>query len=283
MLSQTPRGTQALPHDPEQGLPLVEIPSVEELWRDATRELPEPELAAARNGSKPDRDLPDPALRIPRGYHPLVSVVVPCRNDERFLPSVLASILSQDYDNIECIVCDGGSTDGTVALLRRYGDKISWVSEADHGSFDAINRGWRMAKGDILAWLNADDQWTPQAVTAAVAFFAAHASVDVVYGTCGVIDEVGRIHGDMVPKEWQLSEAVLNCDHIIFQAASFMRRRIIEEVDYLRHGASDHAFGCASPGTAAASPASTRGWAWTACAPATSVAWRTSSSLPRSA
>jgi FkbM family methyltransferase len=163
----------------------------------------------------------------------VVSVVVPCKNDARYLPSALESILSQDYPHLECIVMDGGSTDGTLDLLERYGDRIRWQSEPDRGAFDAISRGWQLSKGEILTWLNADDLWVPGAVRTAVEVFEGKPEVDVVFGTAGVIDELGRVHGDLVPDSWDLERALREGFHIIFQPASFMRRRILEEVGWL--------------------------------------------------
>lgn len=163
----------------------------------------------------------------------LVSVVVPCRNEIRYLPDVLNSILSQDYANIECIVVDGRSTDGTIDLLKRYGDKISWLSEPDNGAFDAINRGWKLSHGEVLAWLNADDLWESGAVRTVVDLFERRPDVDVIYGIAGVVDELGRVHGNLVPRDWDLEYALYHCDHIIFQSACFMRRRILEEVGWL--------------------------------------------------
>jgi len=163
----------------------------------------------------------------------LVSVVIPCKNEIRFLPHALKSILSQDYPNVECIVADGGSTDGTVELLKQCGNRITWVSEPDNGSFDAINRGWKLSHGDIMAWLNADDLWEPGAVRTVVDFFERWPDVDVVYGAAGVVDEAGRVHGDLVPRDWDLEYALYHCDHVIFQSAAFMRRRILEKVGWL--------------------------------------------------
>ncbi|HEX5108651.1 MAG TPA: FkbM family methyltransferase [Vicinamibacterales bacterium] len=162
-----------------------------------------------------------------------VSVVVPCKNDARFLPANLESILSQDYPHIECIVVDGGSIDATLDLLERYGDRIRWVSEPDRGSFDAINRGWKLATGDILTWLNADDVWVPGAARAAVELLQRRTDVDVVYGTVGVVDELGRVHGDLIPRAWDVEYALRHCDHILFQAGAFMRRAILERVGWL--------------------------------------------------
>jgi glycosyltransferase involved in cell wall biosynthesis len=167
---------------------------------------------------------------------PLVSVVVPILNRARFLVPTLESILQQDYPRVECIVVDGGSTDGTVDILRRYGDRIRWISEPDHGHADAINKGWWMSSGEILAWLNADDVYVvPNAISQAVAFMEDHPQVDVVYGDIGRIDEVGNVlRARIAPRTvWDLRRAVLFCDHIIFQPASFIRRRVLEAVGWL--------------------------------------------------
>lgn len=164
---------------------------------------------------------------------PLVSVVIPCLNRADFLIPTLESVLQQDYPNIECIVMDGGSTDGTSDILRRYEGRIEWKSQPDRGPSDAINKGWRLSSGEILAWLNADDVWAPAAVRKAVAYFQEHPGVDVVYGDCGIIDEYGKRRMTMNVREWDLRHAVEQCDHIIFQAASFMRRSILERVGWL--------------------------------------------------
>ncbi len=122
---------------------------------------------------------------------PLVSVVIPSKNRARFLKETIESILSQDYPNIECIVVDGGSSDDTVDILKSYGKKIRWYQEADRGAFDAINKGWRLSQGQILAWLNADDSWEKGAVSLVVEYFNSHPGVDVVYGACGGINVQG--------------------------------------------------------------------------------------------
>jgi FkbM family methyltransferase len=209
---------------------------------------PVPAGAGRTNGVEPSRPSADhpfallePVLAAPpmekvstwQEPSPPVSVVIPCKNDIRFLPEALASILSQEYANLECIVVDGGSTDGTIDLLKSCGDRVTWVSEYDRGSFDAINRGWKLSRGEILAWLNADDLWEPGAVRAAVDFLARHPEVDVVYGNASVVDETGRVLGELVPRDWDLEYALCNCDHIIFQSASFLRRRILEKVGWL--------------------------------------------------
>lgn len=164
---------------------------------------------------------------------PRVSVVIPCLNRRQFLVPTIESVLQQDYPSVECIVMDGGSTDGTLDILRRYDGRIQWVSEPDQGPPDAINKGWQKCTGEILAWLNADDLWAPGAVGTAVSYLQEHPEADVVYGDCGIIDQEGVHITTIRVRDWDLGYAVKYCDHIIYQAASFMRRSILQRVGWL--------------------------------------------------
>lgn len=162
---------------------------------------------------------------------PLVCVVVPSYNRAHYLRRTLDSILGQDYPAIECIVADGGSRDGTVEILKSYGNRVRWVSEPDRGQSDAINKGWRMGRGEILTWLNADDVWeVPGAVRQAVDYLGEHPDVDVVYGDCGNIDREGRRLGRAYVHDWDLEYVVEHCDHAIAQPASFLRRSVLEKI-----------------------------------------------------
>jgi glycosyltransferase involved in cell wall biosynthesis len=163
----------------------------------------------------------------------LVTIVIPTRNRASYLKLAIESVLSQDYQNIECIVIDAVSTDGTIALLESYGDRITWRSRPDRGAFDAINDGWRLGTGDVLAWVNSDDMLEAGAVRAAVEYFDTHPDVDVLYGACGAIDGDGKPLGEYPPRPWNLKRAVMDCDHIIHQISSFTRRSIIEKVGYV--------------------------------------------------
>ncbi len=166
--------------------------------------------------------------------HITVSVVIPCLNRADFLVPTIESVLQQDYPKIECIVIDGGSTDNTVEILRNYGTDIIWVSEPDNGHADAINKGWKMSRGEVLAWLNADDVWEfPDAVSQVIKYFHDHADVDVIYGNCGSIDADGNLVGMSYLHDWELDYAVENCDHCIPQPAAFIKRKILEKIGWL--------------------------------------------------
>lgn len=166
---------------------------------------------------------------------PLVSIVIPSLNRVRYIVDTIESVLGQDYPCIECIVADGGSTDGTVDILREYGNRIKWVSEPDNGHADAINKGWRMSKGEILSWLNADDLYVvPDAVRNAVIYLQENQDAQMVYGDYSQISEDGQVISDVIkPRKWDLAFAVKYCHYIVPQAASFMRRSILEKVGWL--------------------------------------------------
>jgi glycosyltransferase involved in cell wall biosynthesis len=173
---------------------------------------------------------PAPLAKAPASL-PRVSVVVPCKDRAHWLPATLDSILAQDYPNLEVIVVDGGSNDGTQALLESYEARgVTWTSGPDAGPFDAINKGWELATGDILAWLNADDTYEPGAVAKAVEYLQEHPEAAVVYGACGMIDPRGHFVGIMPPRPWDIEHAVYHCDHILMQCTTFMRRSAVEAV-----------------------------------------------------
>lgn len=153
---------------------------------------------------------------------PLVSIVTPSFNQARFLEATLQSVLSQDYPNMEYIVIDGGSSDGSLEILERYSSRLTyWCSEPDAGQTDAINKGLARAGGKILAWLNSDDIYFPGAVARAVAFLQAHPEVGMVYGEALYIDENGRPIGRFPAAQTDWRRLRRGYVHIPQQAAFF--------------------------------------------------------------
>jgi len=127
---------------------------------------------------------------------PLVSIVTPSFNQARYIEATIQSVLSQDYPRIEYLIVDGGSTDGTVEIIKKHAGRLAWwVSEPDKGQTDAINKGFGQAQGQILAWLNSDDTYEPGAVSAAVKYLLEYPQVGMVYGDCNFINEDGRVIG----------------------------------------------------------------------------------------
>jgi glycosyltransferase involved in cell wall biosynthesis len=126
----------------------------------------------------------------------LVSVITPSFNQARYLETTIRSVLDQDYDQVEYIIVDGGSNDGSVDIIQRYASRLAWwVSEPDQGQTDALNKGFARAKGDLLAWINSDDTFEPGAIKEAVAYMKAHPEAGMVYGDANYIDETGRVIG----------------------------------------------------------------------------------------
>ena len=120
---------------------------------------------------------------------PLVSVITPSFNQVRFLETALRSVLEQDYPRIEYIVIDGGSTDGSLEVLGRYRDRLAaCVSEPDAGQAAGINKGLRLAKGEIIAWLNSDDVYLPGAVRQAVEALEREPDLGMVYADGIMVD-----------------------------------------------------------------------------------------------
>jgi len=163
---------------------------------------------------------------------PLVSIVTPSFNQARFLEATMSSVLAQEYPNIEYLVVDGASTDGSVDIIRRYADRLTWwVSEKDAGQSEAINKGLQRAKGQIVAWLNSDDVYLPGAIASAVEAFSAHPGAGLVYGDALAIDADGHEFNRMRARQYTLTD--LMAFKIICQPAAFMRRAVLEQVNYL--------------------------------------------------
>src|SRR5688500_12192516 len=111
-----------------------------------------------------------------------VSIVMPSFNQAHFIEEAINSVLTQSYPLLDLLVMDGGSTDGTVDILKSYGNRISFCSQRDKGQSDANNRGLAQIRGDIVCWLNSDDVFMPNTVCAVVQAFEKHSEVDFVYG-----------------------------------------------------------------------------------------------------
>jgi len=126
----------------------------------------------------------------------LISIVTPSYNQAHYIEKTIQSVLSQEYPHIEHLIVDGGSTDSTIDVIKKYEDKLAWsVSEKDKGQTDAINKGFSRATGDVLAWINSDDTYEPGAISAAVKYLREHPKVGMVYGDCNYINESGQVIG----------------------------------------------------------------------------------------
>lgn len=170
-----------------------------------------------------------------REGRPKISVITPSFNQVDFIERTIKSVLSQNYPNLEYLVMDGGSTDGTVEVLKKYGPKITWRSEKDEGQGDAINKGLKLAKGEILGYLNSDDTLEPGALRLVGEFFQRHPNTMWAFGRCRIIDENDKEIRKFITayKNFWLArynyKTLLILDYIS-QPAVFWRRKAYEEV-----------------------------------------------------
>jgi len=163
---------------------------------------------------------------------PPVTIITPSFNQGKYLEASIQSVLSQNYSNLEYFVIDGGSTDGSQDIIRKYEDRITlWVSEPDNGQAEAINKGLRKANGEIVAWLNSDDLYLKGAIGNAVTTFEEHPESSMVFSNVLSVDANTRIINTMRYGDWGLAD--LASFNIIGQPGVFFRREIIEQVGFL--------------------------------------------------
>lgn len=164
-----------------------------------------------------------------RQDRPVVSIVTPSYNQDRFLEETLLSVARQDYPWIEHIVVDGGSTDASADIIRRHESHLAeWLSEPDAGQASAIAKGFRIAKGDVLAWLNADDLLMPSAASVAVRELTRDPELSVVYGDRLEIDAKGNVLAAVqLPAH---RDAMFRRHFTIPQETAFFRRAHYEAV-----------------------------------------------------
>ena len=165
--------------------------------------------------------------------NPLVTVVTPSYNQGRFIRATIESVLAQDYPAIEYIVMDGGSTDETAAVVSEYAGRLKWISEKDRGQSHAINKGFRMARGEFVSWLNSDDLILPGAVRHAVETFGRNPDLGAVYGEGYLIDETGDARRRFPATEpfnlWKL----IHLSDFVLQQTLYFRKCVFDEVGYL--------------------------------------------------
>ncbi len=155
---------------------------------------------------------------------PLISIVTPSFNQAKFLRQTIESILSQDYPNIEYIIIDGDSTDGSQEIIQEYEGRLAyWESIPDKGQTDAINKGFAKTTGKYLAWLNSDDVYQPGALSEAVTYLEGHPEVGMVYGDCSFIDTQGQTIGRFPAAQTDYQRLQHGYVHIPQQASCFRR------------------------------------------------------------
>ena len=163
-----------------------------------------------------------------------ISIITPSFNQGRFLEQTIKSVLDQSYPNLEYIIIDGGSSDNSVEIIRKYEKSLAyWVSEPDGGQTHAINKGLKRATGEIIAYLNSDDFYLPGSLQKVAEFFSANPDVGLMYGDCNIIDEKGTV---VLRKRELQFDYTMGCmigfGVLIPQPSAFIRRETFQKVGY---------------------------------------------------
>ncbi|MEW6510897.1 MAG: glycosyltransferase family 2 protein [Bacteroidota bacterium] len=157
-----------------------------------------------------------------------ISIITPSFNQAQFIERTIQSVMRQDHSDVEHIVIDGGSHDGTVEILRKY-QHLQWVSERDTGQSNAINKGFARATGNIVAWLNSDDFYEENVFGSVERYFLAHPECMVLYGDITFVDRAGSplytIEGNTIS-----FDALISCPDIVRQPSFFWRRELLSEL-----------------------------------------------------
>jgi len=168
-----------------------------------------------------------------------ISIVTPSFNQAQFIERTVRSVLDQrgDFD-LEYCVLDGGSTDSTLDILRRFEGQLTWTSGPDKGQVDAINRGLRAVTGDIVGWVNSDDVLLPGALARVAEVFARHPQAEWVHGRCEIIDVEDRpirrwisMYKDFRARRHTFEN--LLAENYVSQMTTFWRRRVHDQIGYL--------------------------------------------------
>jgi glycosyltransferase involved in cell wall biosynthesis len=158
-------------------------------------------------------------------HYPRISVVTPSYNQGAYLEETILSVISQGYPDLEYIIIDGGSTDNSVEIIRKYEKHLAyWVSESDKGMYDAIQKGFERSTGEIMCWINSDDRYHPKSFFVLAEIFSRFPEVEWIQGSPSAIDEQGRIVSAFGPRKWSRYNFLLGDYKYIQQESTFWRR-----------------------------------------------------------
>jgi glycosyltransferase involved in cell wall biosynthesis len=162
-------------------------------------------------------------------HYPKISIVTPSFNQAQYLEDTILSVLNQNYPNLEYIIIDGGSTDGSVEIIKKYSDRLTyWVSEKDHGHGHALNKGFAKATGEIMAWINSDDKYFPYTLHTVAEIFSTFNDINWIHGKNSWIDKNGRLT-DVQFSFINIYSYLLNDYKWIQQESVFWRRDLWEK------------------------------------------------------
>ncbi|GGF08367.1 glycosyltransferase family 2 protein [Flavobacterium limi] len=160
--------------------------------------------------------------------YPKISIVTPNFNGGEYLEDTILSVLSQNYPNLEYIIIDGGSTDNSIAIIKKYEFQLTyWVSEPDNGLYEAVQKGFDKSTGEIMAWINSDDVYHPKAFFTVAEIFTLN-GVNWLQGVPSTLDETGRTIGVSKVKKWSKFNYYTGNFHWIQQESVFWRRSLWE-------------------------------------------------------
>lgn len=161
---------------------------------------------------------------------PKISIVTISYNQGHYLEQTITSVLNQNYPNLEYIIIDGGSTDNSVEIIKKYSERLAyWVSERDNGMYDAIQKGFDRSTGEIMAWINSDDYYHNNAFFVVSEIFASYQDVEWLQGIPSIIDEAGRIVNVLPYKRWSKYNYYIKDSSFIQQESCFWRRSLWEK------------------------------------------------------
>ncbi len=165
--------------------------------------------------------------------YPRITIITPSFNQVEYLERTILSVLEQSYPNLEYIIIDGGSTDGSVDVIQRYSEQLAyWVSEPDNGQTDAINKGLRVATGEWVAWQNSDDIYFPGALFSLASAVKKHSKAELIIGNMILIDEHDNLLRDMHYVK-PTYKSLLAEGMVLTNQAAFWRRALHDEIGML--------------------------------------------------
>lgn len=169
---------------------------------------------------------------------PFFSIIIPSFNQGHFIEQTIISILNQSYKSVEIIVIDGGSTDHTIEVLKTFGDKILWVSEKDNGQTHAINKGIKLAKGNVIAYLNSDDYYLEGTLDTVVKYFEDSVNFHWVTGDYIIVNEEGQEIQNLIKRyktffRKKLTFNILTILNPIIQPSTFISKSMVDKIGFL--------------------------------------------------
>lgn len=193
--------------------------------------LPPPETTSRKGWPWEEPQEAPPISRSFSSPPPRITIVTPSYNQAPYLEETIRSVLAQRYPNLEYIILDGGSTDGSVKLIEKYSPWLSyWTSEKDGGQSDAINKGLSRSTGTIFAWLNSDDSYQCDSLWQAASFFESQPQTGLVYGPCNIIDRDSAVIGRRRAPDVNLLLMLRACSNLIPSPSTFFCTQAVRSV-----------------------------------------------------